>query len=179
MKKIRIQQISFMLSVLCKLVAVGSLIIALISIIAKFSGADLTKNMLEDESGFFFTFQKTVESSFNLSVRESWIFMIVMLVSASLLTFLFWTFGRILQDLSKRFKPFEEKQVTRLRKISWVLLVYAIIPQLLFSILYTLFMPGYYVRIGVGATFFFALLFFCLTEVFRYGAELQKAKDEA
>ncbi|HHQ0953287.1 TPA: hypothetical protein ACSK9D_003067, partial [Listeria innocua] len=47
-----------------------------------------------------------------------------------------------------------------------------------YSILHTVFIPGYSINFGLNMSFFFALIFYCLTEIFRYGASLQKESDE-
>ncbi|MBM5604203.1 hypothetical protein D8X85_01450 [Listeria seeligeri] len=42
----------------------------------------------------------------------------------------------------------------------------------------TEFIPGYYFSFGLNMSLLFAIIFYCLTEIFRYGAFLQKESDE-
>ncbi|EDO0149510.1 DUF2975 domain-containing protein, partial [Listeria monocytogenes] len=76
------------------------------------------------------------------------------------------------------FTPFSNITVSRLRRIAVLMLIYALVPQIIYSILHTVLIPGYSIKFGLNMSFFFALIFYCLTEIFRYGASLQKESDE-
>ncbi len=84
----------------------------------------------------------------------------------------------IFKDLATNFAPFSEIGIIRLRHISQLLLIYSVVPQILYSILHTIIIPGYYFSLGLNMSLLFAIIFYCLTEIFRYGAFLQKESDE-
>ncbi|EDJ9837748.1 hypothetical protein GFS63_15070, partial [Listeria monocytogenes] len=89
-----------------------------------------------------------------------------------------WTASMNFKDLAAEFMPFSVLTVNRLRRIAGILLVYSLAPQIMYSVLHTVLIPGYSITFGLNMSFFFAIIFYCLTEIFRYGASLQKESDE-
>lgn len=109
---------------------------------------------------------------------EEWILAGTAVFSIMLIAWLLWTASMIFKDLAAEFTPFSDVEVNRLRRISYLLLIYALVPQIVYSVLHTVLIPGYSITLGLNMSFFFALIFYCLTEIFRYGASLQKESDE-
>ncbi|MCD2247370.1 DUF2975 domain-containing protein [Listeria marthii] len=180
MKLKRLQKMSYFLHITLKILSVSSVIMAIIVVLMKFfSSKNVMMNKLESDSIFHFQteFFSGVDNQQYVQTEE-WILLGIAVFSSILIAWLLWTTSMIFKDLAAEFTPFSDIEVNRLRRIAWLLLVYSLVPQIVYSILHTVLIPGYSITLGLNTSFFFALIFYCLTEIFRYGASLQKESDE-
>lgn len=178
----RYKLLTAVLDVGFKILAIGVAFLSIIVVISTFTkkinlGKIEDFNML-NESFAVISFVSTIDNGKDYSVSMKIIYLIVMLMSALLLVAIFWLTSKIFQDLKRDFKPFKMLQVKRLHKIAVLVLSYAIAPQIMLSLLKTIFLPGYSFEFGIDMTLFLAFIFFCLTEVMRHGVELQIESDE-
>ncbi|MBC2186788.1 DUF2975 domain-containing protein [Listeria sp. FSL L7-0253] len=180
MKLKRLQKMSYFLHIALKILSVGSVMMAIMAVLMKlFSSKNVMMNKLESDT--IFNFQTEFFSGADMQrymQTEEWILVSVAVFSVSLIACLLWIASMIFKDLAAEFAPFSDIEVNRLRRISYLLLIYALVPQIMYSILHTVLIPGYSINFGLNMSFFFALIFYCLTEIFRYGASLQKESDE-
>ncbi|MDT0013162.1 DUF2975 domain-containing protein [Listeria cossartiae] len=176
----RLQKMSYFLHIALKILSVGSVIMAILVVLMKlFSSKNVMTNKLESDT--FFNFQTEYFSGVDMqryTQTKEWILVSVAVFSAILIAYLLWIASMIFKDLAEEFTPFSDVEVNRLRRISYLLLIYALAPQIMYSILHTVLIAGYSITFGLNMSFFFALIFYCLTEIFRYGASLQKESDE-
>ncbi|EAD2748317.1 DUF2975 domain-containing protein, partial [Listeria monocytogenes] len=144
-----------------------------------FSSKNVMINKLESDTIFYFQTELFVgEDNLQFVQTEEWILLGVAAFSSIIIAYLLWTASMIFKDLATNFTPFSNITVSRLRRIAVLMLIYALVPQIIYSILHTVLIPGYSIKFGLNMSFFFALIFYCLTEIFRYGASLQKESDE-
>ncbi|EFS00151.1 conserved hypothetical protein, partial [Listeria seeligeri FSL N1-067] len=80
---------------------------------------------------------------------EQWILLGIAIFSFTILAILLWMASMIFKDLATNFEPFSEIEIIRLRRISQLLLIYSLVPQILYSILHTIIIPGYYFSFGL------------------------------
>ncbi|MHC5250770.1 DUF2975 domain-containing protein [Listeria kieliensis] len=173
------QKLANILSVLLKISAIvcGTLTFFIIL----FQPTNITTTTQEKQfngTSFQITFQSQLDNGVNHTTAQMWIFTLVLLFSAVLIIAILWLASQIFQGLAVQFSPFQEKYVRKLRQISILLFLYALAPQLLYSLLSTLFLPGYLFNFGIDIAILFAAVFYLLTEVFRYGVKLQTESDE-
>lgn len=180
MKLKRLQKMSYFLHIALKILSISSVIMAIIAVLMKlFSSKNVMINKLESDTIFYFQTELFVgENNLPYVEREEWILVGVAVFSSMILAYLLWTASMIFKDLAANFTPFSDIIVSRLRRIAVLMLIYALVPQIVYSILHTVLIPGYSINLGLNMSFFFALIFYCLTEIFRYGASLQKESDE-
>lgn len=176
MKLKRLQKMSYFLHIALKILSISSVIMAIIAVLMKlFSSKNVMINKLESDTIFYFQTELFVgENNLPYVETEEWILVGVAVFSSMILAYLLWTASMIFKDLAANFTPFSDITVSRLRRIAVLMLIYALVPQ----IVYTVLIPGYSINFGLNMSFFFALIFYCLTEIFRYGASLQKESDE-
>lgn len=180
MKLKRLQKMSYFLHITLKILSVSSVVMAIIAVLMKlFSSKNVMINKLESDTIFYFQteFFSGVDNQQYVQTEE-WILVGTAVFSIMLIAWLLWTASMIFKDLAAEFTPFSDVEVNRLRRISYLLLIYALVPQIVYSVLHTVLIPGYSITLGLNMSFFFALIFYCLTEIFRYGASLQKESDE-
>lgn len=180
MKLKRLQKMSYFLHITLKILSVSSVVMAIIAVLMKlFSSKNVMINKLESDTIFYFQteFFSGVDNQQYVQTEE-WILLGTAVFSIMLIAWLLWTASMIFKDLAAEFTPFSDVEVNRLRRISYLLLIYALVPQIVYSVLHTVLIPGYSITLGLNMSFFFALIFYCLTEIFRYGASLQKESDE-
>lgn len=180
MRKYKI--LTTVLDIVFKIFAIGMAFLAIIVVAFTFTNKmNLGKiedfNML-NEAFAVVSFVSTIDNGVDYSLSIKIIYLIVMLMSVLLLAAIFWLTSKIFQDLKKDFTPFKMVQVTRLHKIAVLVLCYAIAPQIMLSLLKTIFLPGYSFEFGIDMTLFLSFIFFCLTEVMRHGVQLQIESDE-
>lgn len=180
MKLKRLQKMSYFLHIALKILSISSVIMAIIAVLMKlFSSKNVMINKLESDTIFYFQTELFVgENNLPYVETEEWILVGVAVFSSMILAYLLWTASMIFKDLAANFTPFSDSTVSRLRRIAILMLIYALVPQIIYSILHTVLIPGYSINFGLNMSFFFALIFYCLTEIFRYGASLQKESDE-
>lgn len=105
--------------------------------------------------------------------------MCTIMVSGVFLLYILFLAYRIFESITKEMMPFAEQNVKRFKKIALVLLVYAIIQPISRAVFYRLFAPELALHISLNTvSIILALMFFFLSVVFAYGAELQKLSDE-
>ncbi|WP_187986126.1 DUF2975 domain-containing protein [Listeria marthii] len=180
MKLKRLQKMNYFLHITLKILSVSSVVMAIIAVLMKlFSSKNVMINKLESDTIFYFQteFFSGVDNQQYVQTEE-WILLGTAVFSIMLIAWLLWTASMIFKDLAAEFTPFSDVEVNRLRRISYLLLIYALVPQIVYSVLHTVLIPGYSITLGLNMSFFFALIFYCLTEIFRYGASLQKESDE-
>lgn len=180
MKLKRLQKMSYFLHITLKILSVSSVVMVIIAVLMKlFSSKNVMINKLESDTIFYFQteFFSGVDNQQYVQTEE-WILVGTAVFSIILIALLLWTASMIFKDLAAEFTPFSDVEVNRLRRISYLLLIYALVPQIVYSVLHTVLIPGYSITLGLNMSFFFALIFYCLTEIFRYGASLQKESDE-
>ncbi|HHT6439208.1 TPA: DUF2975 domain-containing protein [Listeria monocytogenes] len=180
MKLKRLQKVSYFLHMALKILSISSVIMTIIVVLMKFfSSKNIMMNKLESDTVFYFQteFFSGVENQ-QYNQIEEWILVVIAAFSSVLIALLLWTASMIFKDLAAEFMPFSDLTVNRLRRIAGILLVYSLAPQIMYSVLHTVLIPGYSITFGLNMSFFFAIIFYCLTEIFRYGASLQKESDE-
>ncbi|EAF0350772.1 TPA: DUF2975 domain-containing protein [Listeria monocytogenes] len=180
MKLKRLQKMSYFLHIALKILSISSVIMAIIAVLMKlFSSKNVMINKLESDTIFYFQTELFVgENNLPYVETEEWILVGVAVFSSMILAYLLWTASMIFKDLAANFTPFNDITVSRLRRIAVLMIIYALVPQIIYSILHTVLIPGYSINLGLNMSFFFALIFYCLTEIFRYGVSLQKESDE-
>lgn len=180
MKLKRLQKMSSFLHVVLKILSVSSVVTAIIVFFMKlFNSKNIIMNKLESDTIFYFQTEFfAIPDNQQYIQTEQWILVGVAIFTCIFIAWLLWIASLIFKDLSTGFTPFSEIEINRLRKIAGLLLIYALAPQILYSVLHTILIPGYSFTFGLNMSFFFAIIFYCLTEIFRYGALLQKESDE-
>lgn len=180
----RLQKTSYFLHIALKLLSISSIIILVLSVMMKLrknnsSNFSITTPNENGSIGFNFqtSFFPGVDTG-QYDETEQWIMLGFAALSLLLLAFLLWVASIIFKSLAVEFAPFSDIQVSRLRLVAQLLLIYALVPQILYSIFHTILIPGYSISLSLDMSFFFAIIFYCLTEIFRYGAVLQKESDE-
>lgn len=178
----RLQKMSYFLHIALKILSVGSIMMCLAALATKFlNWGNVTINTNQENTDIFAFFH--AESFYGSSpeqyaqINES-IMLGVVSFSLILLALILWIASMVFKDLANKFIPFSDTEIARLRRISQLLLIYSLVPQMLYAVLHTILIPGYYISFGLNMSFFFAIIFYCLTEIFRYGAFLQKESDE-
>lgn len=180
MKLKRLQKMSYFLHIALKILSISSVIMVISVVLMRlFSDKNVMINKLESDTIFYFQTELFVgEDNLQFVQTEEWILLGVATFSSIIIAYLLWTASMIFKDLATNFTPFSNITVSRLRRIAVLMLIYALVPQIIYSILHTVLIPGYSIKFGLNMSFFFALIFYCLTEIFRYGASLQKESDE-
>ncbi|ELK3177724.1 hypothetical protein RT996_001180 [Listeria innocua] len=163
MKLKRLQKMSYFLHITLKILSVGAILVAALAIVLKlFNRNNISINKMELNTILNFNTEYFVGDD----------------IYAILIAWMLWIASTIFKDLAAEFTPFNDVEIKRLHRIAQLMLVYALGPQILYSALHTILIPGYSIHLGLDMAFFFAIIFYCLTEIFRYGAALQKESDE-
>lgn len=173
------QKLATILSLLLKISAIICGTLTFLIII--FQPKTLTTTVQEKQftgTSFQITLQNQIDDGLSHTTAQMWILTLVLLCSAILIISILWLASQIFHELAVQFSPFQEKYVRKLRQISILLFLYAFVPQMLYSLLSTLLLPGYLFNLGLDSTILFAAIFYLLTEVFRYGVKLQTESDE-
>ena len=105
--------------------------------------------------------------------------MILEILNGGVVAAMLFLAGGIFRDMSREHTPFTKKNVTRLRIISPLLIVFGVVVPPLASLISLIFAPAVdlFFSLNIGYLVF-AAMFFCLALVFEYGAELQNQADE-
>ncbi|MBC1534024.1 DUF2975 domain-containing protein [Listeria seeligeri] len=182
MKLKRLQKMSYLLHIALKIFSIGTIVMLISSVLMKLLNKNnVSINMVNENEYTFFNFQTEFipgSDTEQYKETEQWILLGVAVFSFIILAVLLWIASMIFKDLATNFAPFSEIGIIRLRRISQLLLIYSVVPQILYSILHKIIIPGYYFSLGLNMSLLFAIIFYCLTEIFRYGAFLQKESDE-
>ncbi|WP_088839282.1 DUF2975 domain-containing protein [Listeria sp. ILCC792] len=171
---------SYFLHAFLKLLAIiyaGTLIVSGTMLL---NGGEVSFNDFPDEnSPFSFTMSSSVAAEKTNVALEAGIGFFVAVIALIFLVGALWLASEIFRSFSKGKTPFRERNVKRIKKIATLTLCYAIIPQVLYSLLHTIFIPGYYFSLSIGITFLLAIAFFILAEVFVYRNNVEKSlKDK-
>ncbi|MBC2124027.1 DUF2975 domain-containing protein [Listeria innocua] len=180
MKLKRLQKMSYFLHITLKILSVGAILIAALAIVLKlFNRNNISINKMELNTILNFNTEYFVGNDISQYVQtEEWLTVGISVLYAILIAWMLWIASTIFKDLAAEFTPFNDVEIKRLHRIAQLMLVYALGPQILYSALHTILIPGYSIHLGLDMAFFFAIIFYCLTEIFRYGAALQKESDE-
>lgn len=93
--------------------------------------------------------------------------------------YIFWKGSQLFKHLADGHTPFSYDFAETVKKLSLVLIVTDVVSPLFYSLLVTLIMEGrYYYIIGVGSSFMLGLILYAVSEIFKYGVELQTLSDE-
>ncbi len=118
-------------------------------------------NKLESDTIFYFQTELFVgEDNLQFVQTEEWILLGVAAFSSIIIAYLLWTASMIFKDLATNFTPFSNITVSRLRRIAVLMLIYALVPQIIYSILHTVLIPGYSIKFGLNMSFFLCAYFF-------------------
>jgi hypothetical protein len=105
--------------------------------------------------------------------------MYTILVSGVLILFVLFLALRIFQSISKDVIPFSQDNAKRLKEIAIVLVVYAIVQPIARACFYSIFNPEMVIRSSFNVvSIILAFIFFFISVLFAYGAELQRLSDE-
>lgn len=86
---------------------------------------------------------------------------------------------RIFNAVKTDMMPFSQENTKGLKKIATALLIYSILEPISKACFYGIFAPEIAIQTSINiVTFMLALIFFFISVVFSYGAELQKNFDE-
>ncbi|SMF86587.1 hypothetical protein SAMN05661091_3439 [Paenibacillus uliginis N3/975] len=87
--------------------------------------------------------------------------------------------GAIFKDISREYTPFAAKQTKRLKAISKLMVLLAIIPASVEILMMQILAPTVKVYVSFELSFILvAVVFFCLAQIFDYGGVLQQQSDE-
>lgn len=112
-------------------------------------------------------------------LRERYIIFIIGIIVSIIYAALFFVASFIFRDISNGKSPFNELQVKRLKRVSWLFTSTIFIPLILQNILHWILIPGGYYFISLdGTELVTAIIFYVLAEIFAYGALLQREVDE-
>lgn len=105
--------------------------------------------------------------------------MSAVIVSSVLMLRLFFIAYRVFSKISKDSTPFSQFSVFSLKKIGKLMILYSFLVPLLRFIFYSAFSPATDNMSFLNVEYaMLALIFFFLTIIFQYGAELQRQSDE-
>lgn len=87
--------------------------------------------------------------------------------------------SQIFTWLGKGETPFSEKFANAIKRLSLVLIIFdLLVPIIYYSLLSLISIDGYHYTIGFGSTFIIGIILFIVSEIFKYGIELQYLADE-
>lgn len=87
--------------------------------------------------------------------------------------------SQIFTWLGKGETPFSEKFANAIKRLSLVLIIFdLLIPIIYYSLLSLISVDGYHYTIGFGSAFIIGIILFIVSEIFKYGIELQYLADE-
>ena len=171
-KQEKILKMSKVLDTLTKIGAIVSIISILFSLVVAIiaPSLDLTRFTVQEALG---------NSRFDESVEEFRTIMLTGILSAAVISAIFFVTSFIFKDMSQGTTPFTTKNANRLRVISLLIIALSVVIPPLQMLLTMIFLPSVrvYFPIELGPVVF-AVMFFCLAHIFEYGAELQRESDE-
>lgn len=168
---------SYFLAVFLKVLAVLYSAVLVISGIMILRGGEVSFNLIPYESSplVMSTEYSLSADKVNTNVANG-VGFFVALTGVILLVWVLWLASEAFKDFAKGKTPFSEQNAKRIKKMACLTLAYAFVPQLLYSALHTILIPGYYFSFSIGITFAIAIFLFILAEVFVYGRKLEESK---
>ncbi|MGC9250235.1 hypothetical protein, partial [Listeria ivanovii] len=132
MKLKRLQKMSYFLHIALKILSVGSIMMCLAALATKF----FNFGNVTDIFAFFHaeSFYGSSPEQY-VQINES-IMLGVASFSLILLASILWIASMIFKDLANKFIPFSDTEIARL--ISQLLLIYSLVPQMLYAVLHTI-----------------------------------------
>lgn len=174
--KDKIQKSSKTMAIITKVLCI-SLIIGLcipITVLIWYAAAPNTNFFALHELGFYSSTGQLLTSTGEL-VAE----MFTIIVSGVFVLCILLIANRIFHSIGKNFMPFSQENAKGLKKIAILLLIYSIVEPISKAGFYSYFSPQIQMQLSLNiVSIILALIFFFVSVVFAYGAELQRQFDE-
>lgn len=175
----RFRTISRVSSVLLKMFTVFSIILVVLGLYIITFG----------DGNFWFTYSgpsiplfSTGGSSKGIGItdaEEKLASMIIVPLAVVVSSFVLLKGSQVFTWLGKGETPFSEKFANAIKRLSLVLIIFdLLIPIFYYSLLSWISVDGYHYTIGFGSAFIIGIILFIVSEIFRYGIELQYLADE-
>ncbi|UJF15864.1 DUF2975 domain-containing protein [Jeotgalibaca sp. MA1X17-3] len=105
--------------------------------------------------------------------------MIIVPFTVVVFSFILLKGSQIFTWLGKGETPFSEKFANAIKRLSLVLIIFdLLVPIIFYSVLSLISVDGYNYTIGFGSAFIIGIILFIVSEIFKYGIELQSLADE-
>ncbi|WP_239256253.1 DUF2975 domain-containing protein [Listeria ilorinensis] len=176
----RLQKLSAILNICFKILSLIAAMTPVWALWMMFHARNFTFDV--DQSGALFSisagFQAVADDGKRYQNEQNWTIFAALTIAMLLMAVALWIASLIFRDMKNGETPFRQRTVKRLKKIGTLALSYAIIPQIVYTVVYSLLIPGYKFTLEIGTAFVLALLIFCVAEIFNYGVSLQQESDE-
>lgn len=101
------------------------------------------------------------------------------LLALPFFSYLFWYASRICSDISAGQTPFSKLQLTRFKRIAYLVLLLALIQPFAYTLILSLISGTFALTLSLGPLFLCGILLYCFSGIINYGVALQTFSDDA